>query len=242
MTNATSYGSDPPVVVVGAGLAGLWCALNLAPRRVVVLAGSGRGPSSSAWAQGGLAAALDTDDSPARHAEDTIRAGAGLTDPAVARALTAAAAAEGERLVAAGVPFERDTEGRWALSREAAHRHARVARIGGDRAGAALIETLDRRTRVAEHIELRTAAWGAGLLLDGHGRCAGVLVDDEAGRRDSLRATAVVLATGGLGGLYAIRTVPGANRGQALAWAARAGATIRDAEFVQFHPDRKSVV
>jgi L-aspartate oxidase len=230
-----------PIVIVGAGLAGLWCALNLAPRRVIVLAGAAEAPSSSAWAQGGLAAALDPEDSPTQHAEDTIRAGAGLSDPLAARLLTAAAAAEVEHLAAAGVPFERDRHGRWALSREAAHGRARVARIGGDGAGAALIETLRRSAASAEHIDLRTGAWGAGLVLDAGGRCAGVLVAEEQGRRSSLHADAVVLATGGLGGLYAIRTVPGENLGQALAWSARAGATIRDAEFVQFHPTAMKV-
>jgi len=230
-----------PIVIIGAGLAGLWCALNLAPRRVILLAGAAQTPSSSAWAQGGLAAALDPDDSPAQHAGDTVAAGAGLSDPGTARALAEAAPGEVERLAAAGVPFERTADGHWALSREAAHGRARVARIDGDRAGAAMVEALLHRALAADHVELRYDAWGAGLLQAPNGRCAGVLVTDGQGHRSSLRAAGVVLAAGGLGGLYAVRTVPGGNRGQALAWAARTGATIRDAEFVQFHPTAMNI-
>lgn len=192
--------------------------------------------SSSAWAQGGLAAALGPDDSPEQHAHDTMRAGAGLVDPTRARALADAAAEEVERLAATGVAFEREADGGWSLSREAAHRHARVARIGGDRSGAAILDTLRERLGAARHVELRRGWSGAGLLTDANGRCAGLVVESPAGRRASLRASAVILATGGIGGLYAVSTNPAASQGQALAWAARVGARIRNAEFVQFHP------
>jgi len=234
----TAGAHDVPVVVIGAGLAGLWAALNLAPRRVVLLAGGpGHRTSSSSWAQGGIAAALGPDDDPEAHAADTLAAGAGLADPGVVRALTDAAPKEVRRLFDAGVPFERDADGGWVLSREAAHGHARIARVGGDRAGAAIVAALGAAVRErGAHIELRRGVRAGGLEVDGNGRCVGVRSVDEQGNRRRIPARAVVLATGGIGGLYAVTTNPSANQGQGVAWAARLGARIRDAEFVQFHP------
>ena len=229
--------TDLPVLVVGAGLAGLWAALSLAPRPVVLIAGGARHrASSSSWAQGGIAAALGPDDSPARHAEDTVEAGAGLSDAGLARELTEAAPAEIRRLAEAGVPFERDRHGGWLLSHEAAHRHARVARVGGDRAGAAIVEALGRRVMDAGHVRILDGVSACGLRVGTDGRCAGIELIDEAGQTGALDGAAVLLATGGIGGLYRVTTNPAANLGQALAWAARLGARLRDAEFVQFHP------
>ncbi|MBY6204576.1 L-aspartate oxidase [Halomonas denitrificans] len=234
--------ADPPVVVIGAGLAGLWAALNLAPRRVVLLAGGSRHrTSSSSWAQGGIAAALGPDDDPGAHAADTMAAGAGLADPEVVRALTEAAPEEVRRLFDAGVPFERDAGGGWVLSREAAHGRARIARVGGDRAGAEIVAALvaavgAARERCGGHIDLRRGVRAKGLQIDDQGHCTGVLAIDDRGRAQPIPARAAVLATGGVGGLFEVTTNPTANCGLGLAWAARLGARIRDAEFVQFHP------
>lgn len=227
---------ERPVVVVGAGIAGLWAALRLAPMPVVVLTGRRAGlESSSAWAQGGIAAALGPDDSSELHAADTVSAGAGLVDAPAAHALAEAAPEQVRELQAAGVPFEHAADGAWVLSREAAHSRARVARVGGDRAGVAIVSTLVARAREAAHIELREGWHGSGLWSS-KGRCHGVIARDEHARVRTLTARAVVLATGGIGGLYDVTTNPGGNRGLALAWAARAGARIQGAEFVQFHP------
>jgi L-aspartate oxidase len=123
-----------PLIILGAGIAGLWTALHAAPRRVILLTGAPLGEgSSTGWAQGGVAAALGDDDTPALHAEDTIAAGAGLVDAGAARLLADAGPNEISDLLALGAPFERDG-GRWSLSREAAHRRARVARVKGDQA------------------------------------------------------------------------------------------------------------
>lgn len=224
------------VVVVGAGLAGLCAALAVAPRRALVLSPVPLGGAcSSAWAQGGMAAAVGGDDSAERHARDTEAAGAGLVDPAVALRLTAAARRTVERLTALGVSFDRDARGRLVQSLEAAHSRARVARVGGDGAGAAILSAVAAAVRRAPHVEVAEDARVRGLLQDGRGRVRGV-VAERAGRLQEITAAAVVLATGGIGGLYAVTTTPRALTGDGLALAALAGAEALDPEFVQFHP------
>lgn len=226
-----------PVVIIGSGIAGLWTALHAAPLPVVLLAGNSLGgDSSTGWAQGGIAAALGDGDSPEMHAADTIAAGAGLTDEAAAWQLAEAAPGEIRALEQLGVSFDRRADGHWALSKEAAHGNARVARVNGDQAGQAILEALIAAARASTHIEIREGWFGCGLLPRGNHGCRGVLAQNQAGNRQEIPARAVVVATGGLGGLYATTTNPAGNRGQALAWAARLGAFIRDPEFVQFHP------
>ena len=223
------------VLVVGAGLAGLSVALAAAPRPVLVLNPTPLAEAaSSAWAQGGMAAGLDAEDA-AEHARDTIAAGAGLVDPAAAAHLTDLAMETVERLARWGVPFDRDTEGYLIRSLEAAHSRPRVARVGGDQAGAAIMRAMVRTARQAPHIEVREGARLRRLLQDEAGRVRGALVE-AGGELVAIAAPAVVLATGGIGGLYAVTTNPPSLRGEGLALAALAGATIADPEFVQFHP------
>ncbi|KPP82521.1 MAG: L-aspartate oxidase NadB [Oceanicaulis sp. HLUCCA04] len=226
-----------PLIIVGAGIAGLWTALHAAPRRVIVLTGAPLGTgSSTGWAQGGVAAALGDDDSPALHARDTIAAGAGLVDEAAAHLLAEAGPAEIEALYGFSAPFEREADGSWSLSREAAHSTARVARVKGDQAGAGILAALIRAVRATPHIEIREGWRAAGLIPDLAGGCAGVIAFDADGLRHDLLASDVVLATGSLCGLFGVTTTPASSQGQALAWAARLGAVIQDPEFVQFHP------
>jgi L-aspartate oxidase len=229
--------SDTRLVIVGSGIAGLWTALHAAPTRVILLSESKLGQgSATAWAQGGIAAALGNDDSSSQHAADTIAAGDGLVDESVARQIMQAGPSEVCALENLGVPFDHAPDGSWMLSLEAAHGRRRVARVSGDRAGAAIVQALITAVDGAGHVEVREHAQVQGLIADGHGGSAGVLVGQNAGELEVLAGSAVVLATGGLGGLYALTTNPISNRGRALAWAARLGAVIRDAEFVQFHP------
>lgn len=223
--------------MVGSGIAGLWTALNASPRPVLVLTSGSLGrQSATQWAQGGIAAALGEDDSPRQHAADTAAAGSGLVDEHVANDLARGVVEQVRALERLGVPFEHHGDGRWALSREAAHGRNRVARVGGDRAGAAIVDALVGAVARAGHVSVREHTTVLGLLPRAEGGCAGVLVDAGDGEPVSLPAAATVLATGGVGGLYAVTTNPPGSRGRALAWAAGLGAVIRDAEFVQFHP------
>lgn len=220
------------ILIVGAGLAGLFLALKLAPRRVTVLSQAPLGQASaSAWAQGGLAAALAPEDDPALHAEDTIKAGAGLVDPIVAKLIAEEGPARVIDLIALGVPFDRTPEGKLAQSLEAAHSRPRVVRVSGDLAGKAIMDALTTAARIAPHIEVIENAKARSLLTDGNGRVRGALNGNAA-----FEANEVVLATGGVGGLFAVTTNPPEAMGQGLAMAARIGALIADPEFVQFHP------
>jgi L-aspartate oxidase len=221
------------VLIVGAGLAGLFLALKLAPRRVAVLSQAPLGQAaSSAWAQGGLAAALAPCDDPALHADDTIKAGAGLVDPVVARLIADDGPARVMDLIALGVPFDRTPDGHLAQSLEAAHSRPRVVRVSGDLAGKAIMDALIAAARAAAHIEIVERERAVALLRDDKGRIGGVLC--ESGAR--FEASETVLATGGSGGLYAVTTNPPEAMGAGVAMAARAGALIADPEFVQFHP------
>lgn len=220
------------ILIVGAGLAGLFLALKLAPRRVTVLSQAPLGQaSSSAWAQGGMAAAMSPSDDPALHAEDTIKAGAGLVDPVVANLIAKEGPARVMDLIALGVPFDRTPEGKLAQSLEAAHSRPRVVRVSGDLAGKAIMDALTTAARAAPHIEVIENAKARSLLTDSNGRVRGALNGDAAFEADE-----VVLATGGVGGLFAVTTNPPEAMGQGLAMAARIGALVADPEFVQFHP------
>lgn len=238
MTDDTVFDAGG-AIVIGAGLAGLFTALKLSPRPVTVLSpeplGSG---ASSAWAQGGVAAAVGEGDTPEAHARDTQTAGAGIVDEAVAHGVAEEAAARIEDLARLGAPFDRTEGGDYVLSREAAHGRARVVRVAGDRAGreimAALIEAVARTPsiRVAEGMIAVDLAVEQGAVRGVVCRRAG----DRYGAPLIFRSRATVLAAGGLGGLFAVTTNPARVRGQAVGMAARAGALIADPEFVQFHP------
>jgi len=188
--------------------------------------------SASAWAQGGLAAALSSEDNPELHAQDTIAAGAGLVDAGVAHLIAREGQARVVDLVALGVPFDRTPDGKLAQSLEAAHSRPRVVRVSGDLAGKAIMDALIAAARAAPHITLIENARARVLLQDANGRVRGVVCDDSA----RFEAGETILATGGSGGLYAVTTNPQEAMGQGLAMAARAGALIGDPEFVQFHP------
>jgi L-aspartate oxidase len=224
------------VLIIGAGLAGLSAALACAPRKALVLSAAPLlAGCASAWAQGGMAAALAADDNPALHAADTVAAGAGLVDPTMAELLTREGPAAVRRLAALGAPFDRDEAGGFAQSLEAAHSRPRVARVRGDQAGREIMRTMAAAAMAAPHIEIRPETRVRALLQDATGRVRGALVEHE-GRLAEIIAPATILATGGLGGLYAVTTNPRAVRGEGLALAALAGAAIADPEFVQFHP------
>jgi len=223
------------VIVIGGGIAGLATALGLAPLPTTLIAKAPLGTEASTpWAQGGIAAAMGADDTPALHAADTLAAGAGLCDPAVARRVADAAAGCIADLAAWGMAFDRAASGELALGLEAAHSRRRIVHAGGDSTGRRAIEALARAARASPSIEILEDARITDLVLDDNA-VAGVMAERK-GQVTYLPARAVVLATGGIGGLYAHTTNPLGSTGSGIALAARAGAILRDMEFVQFHP------
>ncbi len=228
--------SEPDILIVGGGLAGLFCALKLAPLPVTVLAAAPIGEgASSVWAQGGVAAAVSEGDSPELHAADTLLAGAGIVDEAVALSVAREARERVEDLLGFGAPFDRDARGRLAPSQEAAPSARRIVRVKGDGAGAAIMHALIAAVRRTPSIVLRENFVAEDLIVQS-GRVVGVFARGADGASKTFFARATVLATGGIGALYALTTNPPQANGAALAMGARAGARIADAEFVQFHP------
>jgi L-aspartate oxidase len=228
------------IVIVGAGLAGLFTALKLAPLPVTVVSAAplGKG-ASSVWAQGGIAAAVGEGDTPEAHAADTIAAGAGLVEERVARTVATEASDRIRDLLSYGVPFDRSGEGSFVLSREAAHSAKRVVRVTGDGAGAAIMKSLIAAVRRTPSIRVLEGYEAEDLVVES-GRVTGIRLmrnrERSSGAYILMPAAAVLLATGGIGALYSVTTNPSYARGDGLAIAARAGAIIADAEFVQFHP------
>jgi L-aspartate oxidase len=232
---------EADVVVVGSGAAGMATALAAAGRghRVLLLTKEDLGGGATPLAQGGLAAAIGPGDDLALHRRDTLTAGAGLCDPAAVAALVAAAPGEIDRLAWRGARLERT-----ALHLEGGHSRHRIVNAGGDAIGAELHRVLTAaladKTTAASPVEVLARCVALDALTDDRGSVGGVLAgfvsDDGTLRTGAIRARAVVLATGGFGQAYATTTSPAGVTGDGLALAARAGAELRDLEFVQFHP------
>lgn len=238
------------VLVVGSGIAGLWTAIRAAEAGcdVTVVTKAALGDGATAWAQGGIAAAIFAGDAPARHAADTLAAGAGMADPAAVRVLADEGPARIRDLIRFGVAFDRDESG-IARGLEAAHSRARILHAGGDATGAAiqaaLVATVRRRG-----IPVQERATLVDLVIES-GRVVGIRLipgdddrttaSDRVGASREMRADAVVLATGGAGCLFRYTTNPDVATGDGVAAAVRAGAEVADLEFVQFHPTALAV-
>ncbi len=225
------------VLVLGSGVAGLTTALSAARlgRSVLVLTKTELANTATRYAQGGVAAAFDSPDSPDLHLADTLLAGAGLCDGDAVGVLVREGPDRVRELAAIGARFdEGDEAGEWRLAREGGHTLARVVHAGGDATGAeierALVDALYRAD-----IEVRER-WTAIDLLVEHGRCAGVLALDPNGEAVNVRATDTVLATGGAGQCFGVTTNPLLSTGDGVALALRAGVACADLEFEQFHP------
>ncbi|HEY9016690.1 MAG TPA: L-aspartate oxidase [Gemmatimonadales bacterium] len=226
-----------PPVIVGTGIAGLWTAWRLASEGIpaVLLTKETLADSASAWAQGGIAVALGPGDSPGQHAADTLAASDGLADPEAVRILTNEGPDRIYELLALGAVFDRGPDGKLGLALEAAHTRPRIIHAGGDRTGAALISCLAQVIRQHPDIELLEHTEVTELLVQ-DGKVAGVTVLPLGGVTRTLASSAVVLATGGVGQLYAVTTNPRVATADGWALAHQAGAQLRDIEFLQFHP------
>jgi L-aspartate oxidase len=225
-------------VVVGAGLAGLSTALRLAEYEpVVVLTAAPLGEqAASAWAQGGVAAAVGADDAPALHCGDTLAAGDGLCSDEAVEAIVRAGPDAIETLMRLGARFDRRDDGALKLGLEAAHSRRRIVHAEGDGTGREILRAVIAAVRRQPRITVMEGVDVRRLRLSAHGAIAGLLAAGPDGAARTLLATRVVLATGGLGALYTHTTNPGLALGRGLAMAARVGAALADMEFVQFHP------
>lgn len=230
------------VVVVGTGIAGLTVALNLheAGHRVLVVTKDVLNSGSTRWAQGGIAAALAPGDSPAEHLDDTLVAGAGVCDEAAVRLLVTEGPDAVAELIERGTRFDRTGAGELSLTREGGHHRDRIAHAGGDATGAEISRALVAALHAADGIEIVEHALALDLELDAAGSVNGLSLHVMGeGQRDGVGAvacTSVVLASGGLGQIFASTTNPPESTADGMAMALRAGAILRDLEFVQFHP------
>jgi L-aspartate oxidase len=239
---APGWSVDTDVVVVGSGIAGLTVALRLREggRRVLLVTKTVLDAGSTRWAQGGIAAAIGPGDSPAEHLADTLEAGVGLCDEEAVRILVTEGPQAFDALLQRGADFDRDDDGALSLTREGGHHRDRIAHAGGDATGAEVSRALIEALRDDEGITFIEHALALDLMLDAEGAACGITLHViGAGSRDgvgAVHARAVVVATGGIGQVFAQTTNPGVATGDGVALALRAGAQVADLEFVQFHP------
>ncbi|PRZ08182.1 L-aspartate oxidase [Isoptericola sp. CG 20/1183] len=247
---APGWTTRADAVVVGSGIAGLTAALELRTRvpRVLLVTKAELSSGSTVWAQGGIAAVLHPDDTPAAHQHDTLVAGGGLSDPAAVEVLVTEGPDRVRELVARGATFDRGADGGIALTREGGHRADRIAHAGGDATGAEISRALVAQIEAVQHdpgievienalvLDVLTGAPSSG----GPGPVAGVTLHVRGeGSRDGVGAVlapTVVLATGGVGQVFRSSTNPPGATADGIAAALRAGAELGDLEFVQFHP------
>ncbi|GAA0951284.1 L-aspartate oxidase [Kribbella koreensis] len=229
------------VVVIGSGIAGLTAALRARELgSVLVVTKDVVASGSTQWAQGGIAAALSPEDSPEDHLNDTLVAGAGLSDPEAVRVLVTEGPEAVRDLIDLGAVFDTGAGGGLSLTREGGHHRNRIAHAGGDATGAEIERALVAAVKRAPDIRIIEHALVLDLLLSDDGAVAGVTLhvmgEGQLDGVGAIRSRAVILASGGLGQLYAATTNPSVSTGDGMALALRAGAKVRDLEFIQFHP------
>ena len=222
-------------LVIGAGVAGLRAAVELAGAgTVLVLAKREVTDSNTQWAQGGIAAALSDEDEISLHLQDTLQAGDGLCNPEAAKVLVEDAPERIDELIQWGTEFDRQGT-RLTFGREGAHSRNRILHAHGDSTGREILRALYAKTRTLKNISVREFEFSTDLIVE-DGRVCGIHLIDERGEKQQMSASAVLLATGGLGQLYRNTTNPAVATGDGVAMAFRAGAEISDMEFIQFHP------
>ncbi len=236
--------SEYSVVVVGSGAAGLYSALKISqqmnlPDGVLLITKSYLGNSNSLYAQGGIVGVLhqNPEDSVEKHVNDTLIAGAGLSDEKAVEYISSASDEVLNDLIDSGVEFDRDTNGNLTFTLEAAHSMRRILHAGGDATGRKITESLSEMVRADENIVILENAMAVELLVDSDKECKGVIVYNAlTGEHEIVYTSALILATGGMGQLYKYTTNPEGATGDGIDLAYNAGAILQDMEFIQFHP------
>ena len=227
--------SETDFLVIGAGVAGLRAAIELAPAgRVVVLAKREVTDSATNYAQGGIAVALSDEDEIGIHLQDTLVAGDGLCNVEAAKVLVEEGPERIEELIHWGTEFDRDGT-RLSFTREGAHSRDRILHAHGDSTGREILRALYAKAKTLKHISVCEFEFSTELRME-NGRVSGIDLVGDKGSPETITASAVLLATGGLGHLYRNTTNPSVATGDGVAMAFRAGAEVSDMEFVQFHP------
>ncbi len=227
--------SQVDFLVVGAGVAGLRAAIDLAAAgSVTVLAKREVSDSNTQWAQGGIAAALSDEDEISLHLQDTLQAGDGLCNPDAAKVLVEDAPGRIDELIHWGTEFDRQGT-KLTFGREGAHSRNRILHAHGDSTGREILRALYAKAQTLKNISVLEFEFSTDLIVEA-GRVCGIHLITEKGQLQQMSASAVLLATGGLGQLYRNTTNPGVATGDGVAMAFRAGAEVSDMEFIQFHP------
>ncbi len=225
------------VVIVGAGLAGLYTALNVDENYSCCILTKENLSISNTWlAQGGIAAAISTDDDPELHFQDTLIAGAGLCNEAAVKVLVDEGPKDVKELISMNVPFDLNEYGDLQITREGGHRKNRIVHAGGDATGREAVKALSYIVAERENVTFSSRTFFSDIITDNSGRVAGVMVRNYDQKYRLLVTRNVVIATGGIGQVYKSSTNPTIATGDGIAAAMRAGAKLKNIEFIQFHP------
>ncbi|WP_134702191.1 L-aspartate oxidase [Ammoniphilus sp. YIM 78166] len=226
---------ETAVCIVGSGIAGLYTALQIAEEKeVILICKEGLSESNTNYAQGGIAAVINKKDSPALHRQDTLIAGAGLCSHEAVEVLVNEGPEGVYELIRYGTQFDKEGD-KYALTQEGAHSRRRILHARGDSTGAEIVRALSEQAKTHERIHILEYHFAIDLVTD-EGECVGIIVENSYGDKTFIQADATILATGGAGQLYRYTTNPPVATGDGIAMAYRAGAQIKDVEFIQFHP------
>ena len=225
------------VVIIGAGIAGLYTALNIDERLTCLILAKESIDISNSWlAQGGIAAAVGGDDTPSFHYEDTITAGAGLCDPDIVKVLCDEGPADIAKLVSLNVPFDLNDAGELQITREGGHLKHRIVHAGGDATGRETVKALSHIVAQRKNITFRGHNCLCDIITSPEGCTEGIVVRSDDFEYHLIHTSNVVIATGGIGQVYSLSTNPSVATGDGIAAAMRAGAILSNIEFIQFHP------